>query len=171
VQDLMGGIRMTAPKSRATPKQKAAALAARAEGRAYNGAPPVIPHGVDARSSGACLTCHAKGARVNGKVAPPISHPPYASCTQCHAPHTGRLGTVATLPANRFVGAPSPGPGRRAWIGAPPTIPHTTWMRQSCIACHGPAGKPGLRTTHPQRGSCTQCHAPGTHLHPTGLLR
>ncbi|HRC56557.1 MAG TPA: hypothetical protein PKU97_11575, partial [Kofleriaceae bacterium] len=63
-----------------------------------------------------------------------------------------------------FVGLPAPGRGERAWPGAPPTIPHTTWMRERCDSCHGVWGASGLRSTHPWRQSCTQCHAPAAAL-------
>jgi nitrate reductase (cytochrome), electron transfer subunit len=53
---------------------------------------------------------------------------------------------------------------RRAFDGAPPTIPHSTLMRTDCLSCHGPQGLYGLRTPHPERQSCLQCHAPGAHL-------
>jgi cytochrome c-type protein NapB len=54
--------------------------------------------------------------------------------------------------------------GVRAYTGAPPEIPHSTWMRETCLACHGGTGAEGLRTRHPQRQSCTQCHAPSAGL-------
>jgi len=154
-----------------SPKQHRAALAARAERRAFPGAPPVVPHGVDARSSAACLSCHEQGTVVQGKRASPLPHPAYASCTQCHvaAQHPGPA--PAWQVANTFVGADPPGKGSRAGVGAPPTIPHDTWMRGACLACHGSGGWPGLRTSHPQRVSCQQCHAPSTRRSPVGLPR
>lgn len=64
------------------------------------------------------------------------------------------------LSSNSFVGEQPVFPGARAWPGAPPTIPHTTFMRINCASCHGVAGALGMRSTHPFRDSCTQCHAP-----------
>ena len=31
------------------------------------------------------------------------------------------------------------------YAGAPPVIPHPTWMRERCESCHGPRGRQGLR--------------------------
>jgi cytochrome c-type protein NapB len=59
-----------------------------------------------------------------------------------------------------FVGVYRAGPGERANPGAPPTIPHHTWMRENCNSCHGLVTRPGTRTTHPWLTNCTQCHAP-----------
>ena len=47
----------------------------------------------------------------------------------------------------------------RASSVAPPVMPHSTLMRVNCLACHGPNGYRGLRTTHPERLNCVQCHA------------
>jgi cytochrome c-type protein NapB len=60
---------------------------------------------------------------------------------------------------NSFVGKVSPVAGPRAWDIAPPQIPHTTWMREQCDACHGVNGRDPIRSTHPWRESCEQCHA------------
>jgi cytochrome c-type protein NapB len=89
-----------------------------------------------------------------------MSHPRLEMCQQCHAAAPG----AAPPPASDFVGLGAAGSGRRAYAGAPPTIPHGAWMREACDSCHGLAGAPGLRTTHPERQSCTQCHAPDASL-------
>jgi nitrate reductase cytochrome c-type subunit len=48
--------------------------------RAYQGAPPVIPHDTEVRK-GACLTCHETGLAD----APIVPHPTRSySCLQCH---------------------------------------------------------------------------------------
>ena len=148
---------LTDPVTR-RPEDKAASLAARRSRRAYDGAPPTVPHPMDEQSSAVCLSCHRQGIRLQGRRAPVISHPEYANCTQCHVSSVDSGATPPVSAANDFVGGGSPGPGRRAWDGAPPTIPHRTRMRQACSSCHGTTGAPGLRTTHPQRRSCTQCH-------------
>ncbi len=152
---------------------KIAALAARAKRRAYDGAPPVVPHAIAQFDAPACLTCHATGAKIGDKIAPRISHPAYTSCVQCHAagadPRPG--GTPTKVAANTFVGLPSPSAGKRAEAKAPPTIPHSTWMRDQCASCHGPTGLMGMRTTHPWRQQCVQCHAAAvTDSHPTKKL-
>lgn len=148
-----------------TERERAHVLAARAERRAYDGAPPTIPHAIRQEGPPDCLGCHEKGAIVTGKRAPAMSHARFDSCTQCHVP----AGNVPAPPPppltdNGFVGAMSPARGERAWPGAPPTIPHPTAMRTSCGSCHGVSGALGMRSTHPWRESCTQCHAPSASL-------
>lgn len=152
------------PAARAPAPVTAAALAARADRRAYDGAPPVVPHAIDPMDSTVCLACHERGAEVDGRVAPRPSHPRYGSCTQCHVEARAARFADREGPDNRFAGLDAPAGGARAWQGAPPTVPHPTWMRGDCLACHGPAGRDGLRTTHPERRSCTQCHAPSAML-------
>lgn len=143
----------------ADPAARAEALARRAERRAFDGAPPVIPHPVDARSVASCLACHQHGLRVGDVSAPALPHAPYASCTQCHAP-AHPLEAPSGAPGNAFVGLRPEAARERAWPGAPPVIPHGTWLREDCLSCHGPSGPSGLQATHPWRQSCTQCHAP-----------
>jgi cytochrome c-type protein NapB len=67
-------------------------------------------------------------------------------------------------PGNTFIGLASAGVGKRAWPGAPPTMPHRLWMRDQCASCHGPAGHAGSATSHPARQSCHQCHVPSAAL-------
>jgi cytochrome c-type protein NapB len=137
------------------------ALALRAAGRAYDGAPPTIPHRVAASGASDCLACHARGAVIAERVAPAMSHPVFAACTQCHVPVAADapFRNTPPVPSTTFVGLASEGAGERAWPGAPPTIPHPTRMRSECASCHGPSGKHGLRSTHPVRANCLQCHA------------
>lgn len=147
------------------------ALAARAERRAYDGAPPVVPHPVQESAAAECLACHLEGTAIRGRVARPIPHLPYASCSQCHVvdggspPAAGWLEAEAAFGAeNGFDGVRAPEGGPRAWPVAPPQIPHSTWMREACLSCHGPRGAQPMRSTHPERTSCTQCHAPSAEL-------
>ncbi len=138
-------------------------VAARSVGRAYDGAPPTIPHAIDQRGTPACLACHESGLAVEGKIARPLSHESYASCTQCHVTRDGVLPSAERLAASvseqsSFVGLAAAGHGARAWPGAPPQLPHRTFMRQRCVACHG-VWATGLASSHPYRQSCTQCHA------------
>ena len=60
--------------------------------RAYEGAPPLIPHDAEARK-GVCLACHGTGA-----VGAPISPHPSRNhfCLQCHV---GQDLTVKAFPA------------------------------------------------------------------------
>jgi cytochrome c-type protein NapB len=149
----------------ATDAERSRALSERAARRAFDGAPPVIPHSIAQDSSAACLACHGSGLAVREKTASKISHPHYASCTQCHVPASGTelpLGEpalLASIAANVFASVTPPRKGSRAWPLAPPTIPHSTLMRSDCLSCHGPRGLFGLRTPHPDRQSCVQCHA------------
>jgi cytochrome c-type protein NapB len=157
-----------------TEADRFAALAGRAARRAYDGAPPTIPHSIDQQATPDCLSCHERGAKIAGKVAPRPSHPRYDSCTQCHVvssdPRPDRV-PVPALTENTFAGLASPERGERAWPGAPPTIPHATWMRTQCSSCHGAGGRQGLKTSHPYRQSCTQCHGPSAALEQRPLAQ
>lgn len=144
---------------------KAEVLAARASRRAYDGAPPRIPHSVRQDSAAECLACHETGLRFRGLIASPMSHKPYASCTQCHVVDEAPMPGGSDLPndpravANTFDGKDSPTAGTRAWSIAPPQVPHRTFMREQCDSCHGVNGADAIRSTHPWRESCEQCHA------------
>lgn len=141
-----------------TEPMRQAALADRAKNRAYDGAPPTIPHPVESQTVASCLACHGEGLKIGDRVASKMSHAVMTNCTQCH---------VEQSPArveSAFVGVYRAGPGERASPGAPPTIPHHTWLRENCNACHGLVTRPGTRTTHPWLTNCTQCHAPSATL-------
>jgi cytochrome c-type protein NapB len=148
---------------------------ARGERRAFDGAPPVVPHPIDQASSFNCLSCHGEGKVVKGKVASKISHGVYGNCTQCHVPAggfalMGNTVLLEKLSENNFAGNNNPVKGTRAFIGSPPTIPHPTLMRSDCMSCHRPNGTAGIRTTHPYRQSCVQCHAPSAVLDQRQML-
>lgn len=143
--------------------------------RAYDGAPPTVPHPVVQRDVGSCLSCHQQGLSVGGKVASSMSHDFKSQCLQCHAQAsgTGTAGDVlladalagqGTYGRNAFAGYRGPTTGERAWDIAPPEIPHRTFMRENCLSCHAEGGSAPLRTTHPERASCQQCHAPSASL-------
>lgn len=151
--------------SRNDPAMRRASLADRAKRRAYNGAPPAIPHSTAGMDAPSCLVCHGQGLRVGERAAPRIPHPHYENCLQCHAEmNTSVPGGPGAAPATTFAGIAAPEGGPRAMPGAPPQIPHSTWMRNDCLACHGPAGAAGMQTTHPERSNCKQCHAPSAAL-------
>ncbi len=138
---------------------RADSLAQRAERRAYEGAPPVIPHsGVFGQGTKTCVDCHSQGMRIGDRVAHPMSHPPFANCVQCHVEAANREFPPSPPAASSFVGLASPGPGARHSQAAPPIIPHDVAMRGQCLSCHGEFGYPGIQTTHPLRASCMQCH-------------
>lgn len=152
-----------------TPQQKTMALELRASNRSFNGAPPTVPHPVDQMSSFACAACHTNGFQSASLNIPKMSHQFLANCTQCHVESQPEHMTAADYGETTFVGLPAPTAGARAFEGAPPTIPHSTWMRMDCMSCHGPTGKHGIRSTHPWRQNCQQCHAPSSTLDQTLL--
>lgn len=150
-----------------TEEMKLASLADRARNRAYDGAPPTAPHPVDHLSVAACLACHGDGIKVGDRVASRMSHALLSNCTQCH------VSQISEQPAKEqdeslavFLGIRRAGPGERASPGAPPTIPHHTWMRENCSSCHGTLTRSGTRTTHPWLTNCTQCHAASVDRDP-----
>jgi cytochrome c-type protein NapB len=147
-----------------TPEQKSFALALREKNRAFNGAPPTVPHPVDQMSDQACAACHTHGAKTESLRIPRMSHQFLANCTQCHVENSPQHMPASLFRENSFVGLPAPNGGPRAFTGAPPQIPHSTWMRVDCMSCHGFAGSQGIRTTHPWRTNCQQCHAPSSIL-------
>lgn len=137
----------------------------RAARRAYDGAPPTIPHD---DFGAACSACHdAQGISVEGVGYAPAN--PHAAtpeigqtarCRQCH---------VFVIEDELFVASNFEGlqqdlrPGGRLNSIAPPTIPHRTLMRGNCVACHiGPGAREEIVTSHPERARCRQCHVPVT---------
>lgn len=153
---------------------KADDLEARAARRAYDGAPPRIPHSIRQDAAPECLACHEEGLRFRGLLATPMSHTTLRNCTQCHIVEAAPMPGGEALPpdprvvSNSFDGLASPTAGARAWSIAPPQIPHRTGMREQCDSCHGVNGRDALRSTHPWRTSCEQCHAASaeTNLRP-----
>ena len=133
----------------------------RAERRAYDGAPPVIPHD---SFGGDCSACHdSRGTAVAGvgyAPASPHDDSPAAGntqrCRQCHVFSSG----TDLFAASNFEGLNQDmRVGGRLNPISPPTIPHRILMRESCVACHaGPAAREEIRTTHPERTRCRQCH-------------
>ena len=155
-------LRPTPSKPSTDMDTRLASLATRAERRAFNGAPPQIPHATHALDDRACLACHGQDLQLAGRTAKTLPHPHFANCTQCHAPAApsflaGRGGMLAD---SSWAGIAAPREGVRAGPGAPPAVPHTLQMRDNCLACHGPSGWPGMQTSHPERRNCLQCHAP-----------
>lgn len=152
-----------------SPQALQAARDDRAKNRAYEGAPPTIPHAVRQTGATECMACHAQGMTIDGKTASPMSHEFLTNCTQCHVEQGGTLPVVELRPEdilldNSFVGLRSFGQIDPAYDGAPPPIPHPTRMRTECASCHGQIARPGLKTTHPWRSQCVQCHAPSAEL-------
>jgi hypothetical protein len=137
----------------------------RAERRAYDGAPPTVPH---QDFGAACSACHdRRGRSVPGVgFAPASPHDDTSKagattrCRQCHV----FITTDELFVVSEFVGIPQDlVAGDRATAGAPPRIPHRILMREDCAACHdGPAAREEIRTSHPERVRCRQCHVPVT---------
>ena len=137
----------------------------RSQRRLYTGAQPIIPH---EPLSGKCVTCHT----TEGTHRPPLGFAPAnphtktvglsadSRCRQCHV----HRNTTEVFVENEFRrGALTRTGGTRAHAKAPPTIPHGLFMRTDCNACHsGPAARPEIRCSHPERSRCVQCHVPQT---------
>ena len=88
-----------------TEEQRAEILASRSRQRAFDGAPPTIPHAVHGQSTFECLACHEKGAIIAGKRAPAMSHERHDSCTQCHVSAGGPPSAPPPpLTSSTFVG-------------------------------------------------------------------
>lgn len=133
----------------------------RALRRAYDGAPPVIPHH-DIKAD--CLACHRDGMAVPDiGYAPPVPHAgvekpgAMSRCPQCHVFQK----TDEVFVASVFTGLKQDlRAGKRLNDLAPPVIPHQTLLRENCITCHsGPAAREEIRCSHPERSRCPQCHA------------
>lgn len=133
----------------------------RAKRRAFDGAPPVIPH---QNFNITCVSCHnLRGTEVPPfGFAPPMPHektPGMSTASRCRQCHVFRQ-TEAVFVANTFKGLPQNlRHGQRLNPLAPPVIPHRVFMRENCAACHtGPAAREEVRCDHPQRLRCRQCH-------------
>jgi len=130
----------------------------RAERRAYDGSPPVVPH---QPMGAACTTCHtATGKPVpNMAYAPANPHGDLGSLQNCRQCHLFKMGDDQFSKSEYVALTVDPKRGERLYPGAPPTIPHATMMRSNCLACHaGPSARPEIRCTHPDRVNCVQCH-------------
>jgi len=147
---------------KAEPAVYKTSAAQRAQRRAYDGAPAVIPHPT---FSANCLECHSSvGVAVPGiGFAPPSPHgdttgmSAVSRCRQCHVEQRTRR----VFKNNHFEGLQQDlRRGRRFSTGSPPVLPHPVFMRENCAACHsGPAAREEIRTSHPERVRCRQCHA------------
>ena len=149
--------------------EKRLALAMREKNRSFNGAPPTVPHPIAETSAESCVACHSQGTQTATLRIPKMSHPLFSNCTQCHVGTASLDMPNAMVRANHFVGLAAPEAGPKAFAGAPPQIPHSTWMRVDCLSCHGQTSYRGLQTTHPWRQNCQQCHAPSSSLEQTIL--
>ncbi|MBB6461933.1 cytochrome c3 family protein [Flammeovirga kamogawensis] len=130
--------------------------------RAYEGAPPQIPHpllskkGIGDKS---CLQCHENGGYVASfkAYAPATPHPELISCRQCHVPIT----TKKLFKKTNWKRSQPTHVDNRALVTSPPTIPHGLQNRTDCLSCHaGSGGLVDIRATHTERANCMQCHVP-----------
>lgn len=158
----------TAPRGMA-----ATASAVRADRRAYDGAPPVIPHPPLKIS---CIACHTE----TGKEMPPLGWAPAnphaataglshtSNCRQCHVfRHQEQVFAESDFAGLRQQLTEAD----RLYRGAPPVIPHRVFMRENCNSCHsGQTARPEIRCTHAQRTNCRQCHVPGVTTSPQPTL-
>ena len=136
------------------------ASSSRAPLRAYYTAPPVIPHVVTSGNNNECKVCHAKAMKIAGRTSVPSPHLEMSNCQQCHV---GRQqfneSAEFILTANSWEGLQEPKNGTRAFQGAPPTIPHRSFLRENCTGCHQREHpNPAVRFDHPERTNCRQCH-------------
>ncbi|MBK8267283.1 MAG: hypothetical protein IPK83_02855 [Planctomycetes bacterium] len=137
----------------------------RAARRAYDGAPPIIPH---MQMGASCTSCHSQTGIQFGDMgfAPPMPHTTksnagmFARCEQCHVYAEEKALFVESdfLPMRQDLRK-----GKRATSISPPTMPHQVFMRENCAACHtGPAAREEILCPHPERVRCAQCHVPVT---------
>ena len=152
------------PPVAGVPEDRLEALAIRAERRAFDGAPPTVPHEIQQISSADCLGCHGDSPKADEKGAPKVPHVFLANCTQCHVEEESEYLYGEDPAPNTFDGVAAPRGGSRAYVGAPPLVPHSTLMRSNCLSCHGPFGLTALHTSHPERPNCLQCHGVSASL-------
>ncbi len=127
--------------------------------RAYEGAPPFIPHSIDndlSMGGKDCLQCHENGGYVAEfkNFAPRTPHPTYVNCRQCHVPVNSNKDFVENdfKPIKLSL-------NNNALDTSPPTMPHGLQLRENCLACHsGPATPKEISCDHPERSNCLQCH-------------
>ena len=146
---------------------QATGFAERAARRAYEGAPPVIPHQDHSQT---CIECHGpQPIEVPSLGLSPAS--PHgettgmgaARCRQCHVNQNDSglfaKSTFAGLTLDPDATGADGIHGDRFNPLSPPRIPHRVFLRENCSACHtGVAARPEIRTTHPERVRCEQCH-------------
>lgn len=145
----------------APPASVKSAASVRAARRAYDGAPPTIPH---APMGAECTSCHNdRGMAVAGLgFAPPTPHaltPGLSMTSRCEQCHVYKRSDALFVQSEFVPLAQVLRPGTRLYPGAPPVMPHAMNMRENCQACHsGPAAREEIRCTHPERARCGQCH-------------
>ncbi|MDH4263403.1 MAG: nitrate reductase cytochrome c-type subunit [Spirochaetia bacterium] len=141
--------------------------------RAYEGAPPVIPHTILKSGTHYCLSCHTKGivfekdAEVWSKknmVAKITPHPEWVNCFQCHVPqqdtglfHKNKFKTFHLAHVKKNI--------KSGEEPAPPPMPHQVENREKCIICHlSKTADPSIVPKHGMRDGCEMCHLPPESL-------
>ena len=128
----------------------------RSENRAYDGAPPTIPHSKEELGRRDCIHCHKQGdAKSDGKYAAVTPHPNYLNCRQCHVEkHSDGVFRESNFVAYRITKTP-----KKAQPLGPPYIPHRLQYRENCRACHLKSDTSSeIVPGHGDRTNCTQCH-------------
>lgn len=117
-------------------------------GRAFSGAPPVVPHAVDETDfdGEGCLQCHGEGSFVPRMqaYAPLTPHPAMTACWQCHVAIRPPDAVAATDKAHDPQ-ADTP----------PPAIPHEVELTRNCLGCHSIPRAQAI-------DNCRQCHVATT---------
>ena len=127
----------------------------RASLRAYDGAPPVIPHEVATNLYRRCLYCHKTGKNLGDDTAKATPHPEMKNCLQCHVEQiTDDLFMKNDFEPFRIRGSL---PGKNP--AGPPRITHRLQLRENCEACHLSESAPeAIKPRHGARPHCVQCH-------------
>ncbi|HSG07834.1 MAG TPA: hypothetical protein VLA36_05740 [Longimicrobiales bacterium] len=160
-RDLFGAF-SAVPLGEKSPHVVVPTRADRRSRRAFEGAPPFIPHPLEPETERTqdCAPCHEFGGYnpLLRTYAPRAPHPEKTNCLQCHV----RPVTTGIFVESDWVYVDWPPYGAGGVIeGSPPTVPHSLQMREHCLACHGgAAAAPDIRTPHPERFNCRQCHVP-----------
>ena len=129
--------------------------------RAFEGAPPLVPHpplGAD------CVSCHTRsGMEIEGVgAAPALPHartPGLSAESRCQMCHVFRT-TEDIFVESDFSGFRRARSEPLPMQGSPPGIPHPLHMHEDCLSCHNGLSSRATRTTHPERSRCVQCHVP-----------
>jgi len=164
---------LVAGTSCAKKNDRVAYVEKRAKIRAYEGAPPVIPHTIVKGETKYCLSCHEKGIvfekdaelmGVKSAVAKITPHPTWVNCFQCHVPQQD----VKVFHKNTFKTfrlAHVANPEKTGEEPAPPMMPHQMENRESCTVCHfSKTADPSITPKHGMREGCEFCHQPPESL-------